>query len=442
MIGQRMKENISFRDRIQYKIDNFMAKGGLSIFLALLSLFAFAFFVMATIRLATNFIVADSFDSALKNIGEQFWRVLLQISDIGAMQEDQNADFRNKLLGVITSLIGLFLFSSLLAFITSSFKEKVESLRKGKSAIIEEGHTLMLGFGHRSLEIIRELIIANESEKDAAIVVLSETEKEEMDDFFKERIAKQKTTRIITRSGSTSNLYSLKRMRVQEASSIIILNTAQNGDPEQVKDLGDAKALKSIMAVIAAVGEKDPPQIVVELFSERNRTLAEEISPGNVVTLDEDTILAKILVQTSRNHGLSLIYSNIVGFEGNEIYFYPRKKGWNKLNFEQLQFHFKHSIPLGVRTKDHQILINPDKGYCLADDDELIIMAEDDSTIHFHEKPIIKAKDVNYSSKKRDVTVEKQLIIGWSKKSPTVLNEYASYLRSDSTIDVYVSAVT
>ena len=44
-------------------------------------------------------------------------------------------------------------------------------------------HTLILGFGNRILEIIRELIEANDSEPDAAIVILAEDDKEYMDNY-------------------------------------------------------------------------------------------------------------------------------------------------------------------------------------------------------------------------------------------------------------------
>ncbi|MCW8966314.1 MAG: hypothetical protein OQK82_06480 [Candidatus Pacearchaeota archaeon] len=67
--------------------------------------------------------------------------------------------------------------------------------------IIVKNHTLILGFSDRVLEIIRELILANKSEKNQAVVVLSENEKDKMDDFFHDRIENFKTTRMITRSG-------------------------------------------------------------------------------------------------------------------------------------------------------------------------------------------------------------------------------------------------
>ena len=48
------------------------------------------------------------------------------------------------------------------------------------------------------LEVIRELIEANESEEDAAIVILAEDDKEKMDNTIRDNITNFATTRVIT----------------------------------------------------------------------------------------------------------------------------------------------------------------------------------------------------------------------------------------------------
>ena len=57
-------------------------------------------------------------------------------------------------------------------------------LKKGYAKVMEREHTLILGWNERVLEILRELILANESESDAIVVILSEMDKEEMDDYL------------------------------------------------------------------------------------------------------------------------------------------------------------------------------------------------------------------------------------------------------------------
>ncbi|MDP7463720.1 MAG: hypothetical protein QF614_04445, partial [SAR324 cluster bacterium] len=87
------------------------------------------------------------------------------IIDSGSLAElDAGSNLASKLVGIVTIFFGLVLFSSMVAFITQQFEERLALLRKGRSAVLESGHTLVLGFGDRLVDMLRELIIANESE--------------------------------------------------------------------------------------------------------------------------------------------------------------------------------------------------------------------------------------------------------------------------------------
>ena len=104
------------------------------------------------------------------------------------------------------------------------FESKLAELRRGRSLVLEQNHTLILGFGDRIIEVIRELIEANESEPDAAIVILAEDDKEEMDNIIRDNILDFVTTRVITRSGIPTNINSLKKVQAEHARSVIIMN--------------------------------------------------------------------------------------------------------------------------------------------------------------------------------------------------------------------------
>ncbi|MDA9656840.1 hypothetical protein N9T63_02135, partial [Candidatus Marinimicrobia bacterium] len=121
--------------------------------------------------------------------------------------------------------IGLILFSSMVAFITSVFEAKLDELKRGRSIVLENEHTLILGFGDRILEIIRELIEANESEADASIVILAENDKEEMDNIVRDNIENTLSTRIITRSGVVTNINNLKKVMAEKSKLNIFLGS-------------------------------------------------------------------------------------------------------------------------------------------------------------------------------------------------------------------------
>ena len=109
--------------------------------------------------------------------------------------------------------------------------------------VLENDHTIILGFGDRILEIIRELIEANESEPDAAIVILADQDKETMDNIIRDNITEFQTTRIITRSGVETNINNLRKVNANEAKSIIIMNSAASWRSKKELKLADAMVL-------------------------------------------------------------------------------------------------------------------------------------------------------------------------------------------------------
>jgi hypothetical protein len=127
-----------------------------------------------------------------------------------------------------------------------------------------------------------------------------------------------------------------------------------------------------------------------------------------------------------------------VGFEGNEFYFFRPDQGWGTQNFGELQFHFMETVPLGVRNSKGMITMNPPLDYVLKDDDDVIVLAEDDSTINYSTQQVIEPKTRSYSTDRADIPVEKHMIVGWNNKAPIVLREYASYMIEGSSVNLVV----
>ncbi len=433
------QSKFSWQEKFQYKFDNFMSRGGFSVFLALVSVFVGAFALMAGMRYLSEFLFPN------KDLeSDLLWDVFVQL--IGLRDTGDDANFATKTVGVLTIFLGLVLFSSLVAFITQEFEARLTLLKKGKSLVVEKNHTLILGFNDRIVDIITELVIANESESDPAIVILSEKDKEEMDDFLREKLGDLKNTRVVTRTGVITNINNLNKVGVKVAKSVVILNDAKATEAQDVKKLSDARVVKAILATVAANEEKklSLPPIIAEIRSEQYRILAKTIAAEAVTTLNEADILARILVQTSRSVGLATVYLNLVGFAGNEIYFYRPKVDWQNLGFSELQFHFYQSIPIGVRDKNGDIIIKPDSNYQLTDAESIIVLAADDSQIKFHQKPLLKPEVLGYVDVRKtlDRKTEKHLIIGWNSKTPICLREYAKYVAEGSEVNLVTQKLT
>ena len=432
------KSQYPAKQRLRYAIDNYMSRGSSSIFMALLLTFLIGFLIMVLVRLIANSLFPDETLSSWLEIP---WRVYVAVMEGSAAETDGDSNWLAKLSSILGVLVGLILFSSMVAFITSVFEAKLDALRRGRSIVLEEGHTLILGFGDRILEVIRELIEANDSEPDAAIVILAENDKEDMDNFIRDNILDFRTTRVITRSGVVTNINNLKKVMAENAKSTIIINSAASWQPESEKNLADALVLKSIMSIIAVCEGKEHPPIVCEIHSDRDRDLAQNISKGIVKALNEVSVLSRMIAQLalSRN-GLSVVYSDMVGFDGNEFYFYQPENGWcNDLKFGESINRFKSSTPMGIHTHEGQIILNPPKNMPVNPKDELIVFAEDDSTIKYFDKPIFNPSIKSIPKIETNIRTQRVALLNWTPKTKIIVEKLCSYLPKNSELNVYVS---
>jgi len=424
----------------RYRFDAFMARGGSSIFLSLLVVFVTLLIVLGSLRgismlIEPSGVSRETFDS----FWGQLYIIFLAMTDPGNMNQDKFSSPFFKITAVMAGLAGVIILSMLIAFITTALDQKLAQLKKGHSKVIEEDHTLILGWNDRVVEILRELALANESEDDPCVVILSDRDKEFMDDYLGVHLPDTQNTRVVTRSGSISSLVNLEITSVTTCKSVIVLAHVDDVGSAEAKSASDTKVIKTILGVMASKPDDGELNIVAELFSERNRKIAADISPDEVTTINALDVLAKILVQTSRSVGLSVVYNEIMSFDGCEMYFYkPESGGWGDIDFGRLQFHFPDGVPMGIRGADGEIAINPPIDRKLQAEDDVLILADDDSTIEFRDRPVAESRDLALKSGRLSKSVEREMIIGWNAKAPIVVREYADYVLENSTIDVMI----
>ncbi|HQO39644.1 MAG TPA: hypothetical protein PK986_04170 [Spirochaetota bacterium] len=434
---QEKKPKILIRDRIKYRFDNFISSGPKSIFLMLLVMFIIAFLLTALMRAGVEYFILKSGTS--ENIINDIWLSFLQIPDAGAVAEDTDNSMPMKIVGIVTILLGMIFFSGVIAFITTELDKKMSDLRKGRSAVLEKGHIVVLGWGEMVFEIIKELIVANESGR-GSVVILSEMEKDEMDDILLERVPERKTTKIITRNGKTSSLESLRRVGVNEARAVVILPMCSESATDEEKIISDAKVLKTILAVVAASRfDPTPPNIIAEVFDTTRRGVMLSLDPEHITMVETESMIAKIIVQSSRTTGLGVVYDHIIGFSGSEIYFYGAD--WKGVTFGDLPFYFKDGVPLGIKAPDGKITLNPGNDYRPAALDEIIIIAEDDSSIQLAKKKLYSPVNLQLSSRKLEIKKERELIIGWNAKARIVVEQYTDYIPEGSVIHIVINNI-
>ena len=77
---------------------------------------------------------------------------------------------------------------------------KIEDLKKGRTEVLESGHTLILGWSDKMLNMIDQLCLANESAGGKAIVILAERDKQDMEYDIHKQIHNLRGSRVLCRS--------------------------------------------------------------------------------------------------------------------------------------------------------------------------------------------------------------------------------------------------
>ena len=105
-----------------------------------------------------------------------------------------------------------------------------------------------------------------------------------------------------------------------------------------------------------------------------------------------------------------------------------------------MAFRWPDGVPMGLRHGDGSISINPHPDKTVAADDDVLILAEDDSTIDFRALPVAPTADIPLVDRRAEPQIERELIIGWTAKVEIILREYADYVKPGSQIDIMLRA--
>jgi hypothetical protein len=105
-------------------------------------------------------------------------------------------------VAVAVSLGGMFITALLLGIVSESIMEKYEELRRGKSDVLEAGHTVVLGWSDKLFGVLEQLCLANESLGGGVVVLLNEKPKFEQEDLLAKKGLDTRGTVIICRQGS------------------------------------------------------------------------------------------------------------------------------------------------------------------------------------------------------------------------------------------------
>jgi voltage-gated potassium channel Kch len=422
---------VTYAQRLRYGFDNLMAKGAIAMIgmLALLSLIAVLIFAIITM-LIPEFGPAEGPNGFV----ESFWRALLRTLDPGTMGGDQGGwPFLLSMLGV--TLVGLFIVSALIGVLSTGIDAKLEELRKGRSYVVESNHTLILGWSGQVFTILSELAIANANQKNPRVVILADQDKVEMETAIRDKVPNLGKTRVICRTGNPIDLDDLEIVNPQGARSIIVLSP-EGEDP-------DSQVIKTVLAITNNPNRRpEPYHIVAEIHNPKNMQAAQLVGGNETQLIDVGDTISRLVVQTCRQSGLSVVYTELLDFEGDEIYT-TEEPGLVGKTFGEALFAYRKSALIGLRRADGTVHLNPPMDTIIVPGDMMIVVTEDDDTAKI--SPTVDYQ-VDETAIRGGVESEPQpehvLILGWNRRGPSIITELDHYVMPGSTAAVVADTPT
>ncbi|SMB80348.1 CASTOR/POLLUX-related putative ion channel [Deinococcus hopiensis] len=416
----------TFREHLRYRFDNSMARGP-GAMIGWLFLVSVLLIVLVSLFVQVTGQVPSGEDHKPIGFGGLLWWNLMRALDSGAIGGDSGTPLFLATMFAMT-LGGIFVVSMLIGVVTSGIEARLEELRKGRSFVAEEGHTLILGWSSHVFTILSELVVANANQRRACIVILADKDKVEMDDELRARLGPTGRTRIVCRTGSPIDLADLEIANPHAARSIIVLA------PED--ENADSSVIKSVLAITNNPGRRaEPYHIVAELRDARNLEAARLVGREETSLILVDDLISRIMVQTCRQSGLSVVYTELLDFGGDEIYF-AELPGLVGRTFGEALSAFADSSLIGLRRHDGQILVHPPMDLAIAAGDRVIAISADDDTV----RAVPVQPDIDEAAIRLPVTripqPERILVLGWNERAPTVITELDRYVAPGSSMTV------
>ena len=399
-------ERPSFKKRFLYWFDTKMSKGSLGLINVLVIITLFIIVLISLISVAVSKI----------GVFEAIWNTLVTVINawmpsIGDFEFEEVFDERVYLIIMaVAAIFGLLITSVLIGIIASAIEEKIQNLKRGNSAVIENDHIVVLGFYPREYTLIRQLVLAA-ADNPVTIVVADDMPRDEMEDSIHDNVDIPKNVKLICRTVNLFDPSTLEKLSLSTCRNIIISPT------------DDFRTTKALLAVSTLIHDTDNKKVRVGAIISKNEyifppTIAKK---HNVTTLQTNDTIAKIIAHSCTQPGLSETFKEVFNFEGSELYNIdiPNIEDYT---FGQLMVSLDQAVPVGINRGRH-IEMNPDWHSLINKDDKILVFAEDKNAASLKPDTVDSKVIQNIRKKNIDDSAGTVVIIGANKSLTTVLNE-------------------
>jgi Trk K+ transport system NAD-binding subunit len=423
----------TFAERVRYRFDNTLSRGPLALV---------GWLALAT---ATIIVLAVVIDLALGGIApaqglgprQIIWSFVFQTLTPNPPGLDGPWQFLAVMLMLtIISLLGV---SLLIGLMSSTIADRVDGLRRGRSRVIESGHTVILGWSSQVFTIVAELAFANRhlrksaegnsERRNACVVVLAGKDKVEMEEEIHTKVPDMLGTRVVCRTGSPLDLDDLQIASPDTARAIIVVSPG-----------GETPDLPVVKAMIALAQDREQRanryHVVAAIHRPANLDVARMIGGQEADVFMVDRLVSAVIAQTCRQPGLSTVYAELLSFAGAAIYS-REEPALVGMTYGAALSRFRDSALMGLRYRDGRVQLNPAMDTIIQTGDQVIAIAESAPAIRLAEgiAPVVD-QDAIRAGQSSTTPVERLLVLGWNRRGPMVLDQISYYAPPGSQVHV------
>src|SRR3954453_6279764 len=249
-----------------------------------------------------------------------------------------------------------------------------------------------------------------------------------MEDAIRGKVPDTKNTRVVCRTGSPIDLDDLEIVGHQSARSIIVL-APDSEDP-------DSEVIKTVLALTRGPRRRpDPYHIVAEIQNSDNLEAAYLVAGDEEVIIDKRETGARLIVQTARQSGASVVYTELFDFDGDEVYFHHDERLAGKTYADAL-LAYEDCCVIGLASPDGDVKLNPLPTTSI-NGHQVIAIAEDDSRLQEAGELVGRVDDsAIVAAERRPEPPSRALILGWNDRGATIVAELDEYVAEGSELVV------
>ncbi len=278
-----------------------------------------------------------------------------------------------RLVVMVLAVLGVAMIGFFTATVASLLVEQYLRRREVNEFQMND-HLILCNWAPRGLQWIREVHSKIIQDQKRPIVVIHDSP-EDIDLPDKQEEAAFSDVYIV--KGDPTNDVVLRRAKVQQAFSVVVLIDEREGKH------ADGKTILTCVAIRAICRGDEQPNIAVECLNPANRNHLRRAGADEIISSDE--LGLRLLARASLYHGMTQVYQELltVGHNANELYLVPTPADLVGKDFAEVSGMFvrcredkRCCLLVGVQ-RGSEMILNPisDQAGALKADDQLILLS-------------------------------------------------------------------